>query len=83
MGTVLDQFDEWKKFLKARVDQAKTMGLTTETINNLAYEIGSFLDERVDPKNEQQRAIKELWDAGDEQERHTIAKLMVKLSEKS
>lgn len=83
MGTVLDQFDDWKKFLKGRVDQAKTMGLTDETINNLAFEIGSFLDERVDPKNEQQRAIKELWDVGDEQERHTIANLMVKLSEKA
>ena len=28
------------------------MGLTEETISNLAFEIGSFLDEKVDPKNE-------------------------------
>jgi len=83
MGTVLEQFDNWKKFLKARVEQGKNMGLTDETINNLAYEIGSFLDERVDPKNEEQRVLKELWDVGDDQDRHTIAKLMVKLTEQS
>lgn len=81
MSTVLDQFDNWKKFLKARVEQGKNMGLTEDTINNLAFEIGSFLDERVDPKNDEQRVLKELWDVGDEQERQTIAKLMVKLSE--
>lgn len=83
MGTVLDQFDNWKHFLKDRISQGKKSGLTDETINNLAYEIGSFLDERVDPKNDEQRVLKELWDVGNEQERHTIAKLMVKLSENS
>ena len=43
------------------------------------FEIGSFLDEKVDPKNEQQRALKETWDVGNEDERKTIARLMVKL----
>lgn len=83
MSTVLEQFDGWKSFLKERVAQGKNMGLSDETIANLAYEIGSFLDERVDPKNAEQAAIKQLWDVGDETERHTIAKLMVKLAEKS
>lgn len=83
MSSVLDQFDNWKKFLKDRVAQGKNIGLTEETISNLAYEIGSFLDERVDPKNSEQAVIKELWDCGDEKDRHTIAKLMVKLAEKS
>jgi len=83
MSTVLDQFDSWKKFLKDRVSQGKNLGLSEETISNLAYEIGSFLDERVDPKNSEQAAIKQLWDAGDESDRHVIAKLMVKLAEKA
>ncbi|MFC6331098.1 DUF3243 domain-containing protein [Paenibacillus septentrionalis] len=83
MSTVLDQFDSWKKFLKDRVAQGKNMGLSEDTITNLAYEIGSFLDERVDPKNNEQAILKQLWDCGDESDRHTIAKLMVKLAEKS
>lgn len=83
MSSVLDQFDSWKKFLKERVAQGKNLGLSEETIANLAYEIGSFLDERVDPKNDEQAVLKELWDVGDESDRHTIAKLMVKLAEKA
>lgn len=83
MSNVLSNFGSWKEFLSNRVDQAKGMGLNEDTISNLAYEIGSFLDEKVDPKNEEQRTLKELWDVGDESERKAIAGLMVKLVQKS
>lgn len=79
MSTVLSNFDSWKQFLADRLEQGKKLGLTEDTIANLAYEIGSFLDERVDPKNEEQRVLKEIWDAGDEDERKTLARLMCKL----
>ncbi|MCM3625883.1 DUF3243 domain-containing protein [Paenibacillus glycanilyticus] len=83
MSNVLSSFDNWKEFLSDRVAQAKSNGMSEETIKNLAYEIGSFLDEKVDPKNEQQRVLKQLWDAGDEHERKTVAGLMVKLVEQT
>ncbi|MFD1952932.1 DUF3243 domain-containing protein [Paenibacillus thailandensis] len=82
MSTVLNNFSTWKNFLEERVQHAKSMGMTDETISNLAYEIGSFLDERVDPKNDEQRVLKELWDAGDDHERHALARLMVKMVQK-
>lgn len=83
MSTVLTNFETWKHFLADRVSQAKKMGLTEDTIANLAFEIGSFLDEKVDPKNDEERVLKQLWDVGDEEERKTIARLMVRLVEKS
>ncbi|GFN31828.1 DUF3243 domain-containing protein [Paenibacillus xylaniclasticus] len=82
MSTVLSNFESWKQFLAARLEQGKKMGLSEDTIANLAYEIGSFLDERVDPKNEEQRVLKDLWDAGDENERKTLARIMCKLVDK-
>lgn len=83
MSTVLTNFDTWKNFLADRVSQAKSIGLSEDSISKLAYEIGSFLDEKVDPKNAEERAIKELWDVGSEEERQTIARLMVKLVQNS
>ncbi|MFX3634281.1 MAG: DUF3243 domain-containing protein [Candidatus Pristimantibacillus sp.] len=83
MSTVLSNFGTWKQFLAERVEQAKKMGMNEDTITNLAFEIGSFLDEKVDPKNEQERVLKELWDVGDESERKTVAGLMVKLVQHS
>lgn len=77
--SVLDNFQEWKEFLAARVDQAEDLGMDRETINDLAYEIGDYLAKMVDPKNVQERVLKDLWDVADEEEQRTIAKLMVKL----
>ena len=78
----MDQFEKWKSFLHDRVEKARKAGMSDETIANLAYQIGEFLDEHVDPKNEEERLLKELWDVGDEQERKTIARLMMKLVDK-
>ncbi|WP_028545219.1 DUF3243 domain-containing protein [Paenibacillus taiwanensis] len=83
MSSVLKNYDSWKNFLGDRVKTAKTLGMNEETIAKLAYEIGSFLDEKVDPQNLQERAIKELWDVGSDDDRKTIARLMVKLAEKN
>lgn len=79
MATVMDTYEKWKEFLGERVDQAKSAGMSEETISKLAFEIGQFLDEKVDPKNDQQRVLKELWDAGDDGDRQMLARLMVKL----
>lgn len=82
MATVLETFDKWKMFLAERVDQAKKAGMSEETISKLAFQIGEFLEEKVDPKNGEERLLKELWDVGSEEERRTIATLMVKYVDK-
>ncbi|BFH63795.1 DUF3243 domain-containing protein [Paenibacillus azoreducens] len=81
--TVIKNFDTWKKFLGERVVQAEKMGMSEETITNLAYEIGDFLEAKVDPQNSSNRALKELWDVGNKEERRTIARLMIKLAKKN
>jgi len=80
--SVLQNFDEWKSFLSERVQQAQQSGMNDKTIANLAYEMGDYLSAQVDPKNEQQRLLKELWDASDESEQQTLAKIMVKMVQK-
>ncbi|OAB45050.1 DUF3243 domain-containing protein [Paenibacillus antarcticus] len=82
-STVLRNFDTWKKFLGERVVQAEKLGMSEDTISKLAYEIGDFLDEKVDPQNPSNRALKELWEVGNKEERQTVARLMVKLAKKN
>jgi hypothetical protein len=82
MATVLKSFDKWKQFLGERVSQAELVGMSEETITKLAFQIGEYLQDKVDPKNEEERVLKELWDVGNEQERKTLAHLMVKLVNK-
>jgi hypothetical protein len=83
MSTVLSNFETWKHFLADRIEQAKKMGMNEDTISKLAFEVGSFLDEKVDPRNDEERVLKQLWDVGDEADKKTIARLMMKVAEQS
>jgi hypothetical protein len=80
--TVLSVFDKWKEFLGERVKNAQQSGMSDEVISKLAFEIGEFLANKVDPKNDEERVLKEIWDVGNDEERKTIARLMVKLVNK-
>lgn len=77
--SVLDNFRDWKAFLGERVEQAKQAGMESDTLQNVAYQIGGYLAEQVDPKNDQERLLKQLWDAYDEEQQKALASLMVKL----
>jgi hypothetical protein len=77
--SVLDNFQDWKHFLGERVNQAMQAGMQSDTLQNVAFQIGDYLSEKVDPKNEQERLLKQLWDAGDEDQRRALASMMVKL----
>lgn len=77
--TVLSTFEKWKQFLSDRVNAAENIGMGEETISKLAFQIGEFLSNKVDPENTEERVLKDLWDVADETEKKTIARLMVKL----
>ncbi|WAH37926.1 DUF3243 domain-containing protein [Alicyclobacillus dauci] len=81
--SVLGSFDNWREFLGEHVDKAQSMGLSEEQITNVASKMGDFLADRVDPKNDEQRLLKEMWDCGNDEERRAIASIMVKLSDKA
>jgi hypothetical protein len=82
MATVLKSFDKWKQFLAERVSQAESVGMSEESVTKLAFQIGEFLQDKIDPENPEERILKELWDIGNEQDRKTLARLMVKLVSK-
>ncbi|MGI6126199.1 MAG: DUF3243 domain-containing protein [Planifilum sp.] len=77
--SILDNFQDWKNFLSERVKQAEKMGMNQDTIQNLAYEIGDYLAKDVEPKNEEERLLRDMWNAADQDEQRVIAGLMVKM----
>jgi hypothetical protein len=80
--SVLDNWQQWKEFLGERLDQAESEGMNKGVINDLAYQIGDYLAAQVDPKNEQERILADLWSVANEDEQHAIANMMVKLVQK-
>lgn len=79
--SVLDNWEQWKDFLGGRLDQAKKEGMNEHVVNDLAYQVGEYLAGQVEPKNEQERVLADLWKVADEKEQHAIANVMVKLVE--
>ncbi|WP_374721822.1 DUF3243 domain-containing protein [Peribacillus tepidiphilus] len=77
--SVLDSWDQWKSFLGERLNQAESQGITGQTVSELAYEIGDYLAKQVQPKNEQEKVLADLWSVASDEEKHAIANMMVKL----
>lgn len=81
--SVLDNFSNWKEFLSDKVDTAKESGMTSNAISNVAQHVGDYLSNHVEPENEEQRVLHELWSVASEEEQQAIANVMVKLVKKS
>ena len=79
--SVLDNWDQWKNFLGDRLNQGEQQGLNESAVTNLAYEIGDYLAKQVEPQNDQERVLADLWSVASDQEKHAIASVMVKLVE--
>ncbi|OIJ17898.1 hypothetical protein BKP45_20275 [Anaerobacillus alkalidiazotrophicus] len=77
--SVLDNWDQWKDFLGDRLQQAQQEGMNDRVINDVAYQVGEYLAKQVEPKNDQERVLADLWNVASEEEQHAIANMMVKL----
>ncbi|GAB3066936.1 DUF3243 family protein [Virgibacillus ainsalahensis] len=77
--SVLDNFDTWKGFLANKLEQAQQQGMSQQTISNVAQEVGDYLAQSVDAKNEEEAVLRELWNAASEDEQQAIANTMIKL----
>ncbi|WP_449540078.1 DUF3243 family protein [Ferdinandcohnia sp. Marseille-Q9671] len=77
--SVLDNFEEWKDFLGNRLQHAKSEGMDQNVINDMAHQLGDYLASEVEPKNAQEKVLRDLWNVASEEEQQAIANVMVKL----
>lgn len=79
---ILNNWDQWKNALGNAVDLGETVGMSDKTITTVAEKVGTFLSNNVDPRNPEERLLKEMWDAADKNDRNVLAKLVVKIADK-
>lgn len=77
--SVLDNWDSWKDFLGDRLHQAQGDGMNDRAVSDIAYEVGDYLANQVDAKNDQEAMLRDLWSVASQEEQHAIANMMVKL----
>ena len=76
---VLDDFSAWKEFLGQQVDRAQNAGMSDKQIDDVAFRLGTFLADKVDPKNFQQRLLKQMWDVSSKEDQKALARIVVNL----
>ena len=79
---MMENWNKWKNFLGKAVDIGETVGMSEETITNIASKIGTYLSNNVEPRNQEEKLLKELWDVADDYDKKVLAKLIVKISDK-
>jgi len=74
-------WNTWKKALGKAVRTADVVGISDDTVDKLAYRLGDFFANNLDPANREQRLLKELWEVGEEGEKKALAKMITRLVE--
>ncbi|MBG9455243.1 hypothetical protein ABE61_14555 [Lysinibacillus sphaericus] len=77
--TILENWHKWTSFLGQNVMRAESSGVPSQMIQQAAVQIGEYLATNVDPKNEQERVLSDLWGVASEEEKHALANCVVKL----
>ena len=76
---VLDSWQQWTSFLGKQVEDAKDIGMPKKVIEKAAVQIGEYLAKNVDPQNEQERVLSDLWAVASSDEKQSIASCVIKL----
>jgi hypothetical protein len=79
---ILKDWTEWKNTLGNAVDLGQTVGMSDNAITNVAEKVGTFLANNVDPRNPEERLLKEMWDVSDINDKNVLAKLIVRITDK-
>jgi len=76
---ILSSFEGFKDYLSEKVEKADKLGLNEEQIAKAAQKVGDYLAAKEEPRNREEKLLQELWKAGNEEEQHKLAHLLVKL----
>ena len=76
---ILQNFDNFTEYLEGKVELGKKLGMDEEKLAQSAEKVGDYLSRREEPRNREEKLLQELWKVGNEEQRHQLAHMLVKL----
>lgn len=80
---ILSNFESFKSYLSKRIELAETIGLNEEQLAKTAEKIADYLAAHEEPRNSEEKLLQELWKVGEQEERHKLAHMLVRLAQTS
>ena len=77
-----DSFEQFREQLHVQVERAEQLGASRGDLVAGAKHIGTWLSQQVQPKNPEQRLLKELWEVSDSREQQALASSLVKMADR-
>ncbi|PLT28575.1 DUF3243 domain-containing protein [Peribacillus deserti] len=76
---ILSNFDSFKSYLGEKVSKGESLGLGEEQLAKLTQKVAGYLAEHEEPRNREEYLLQQLWKTGNEEERHMLSHMLVKL----
>ncbi|PLR85707.1 DUF3243 domain-containing protein [Bacillus sp. V33-4] len=76
---ILANFDQFKSYLGDKVSKGMKLGLDEEHLANAAQKVGDYLAQKEEPRNREEKLLQELWQVGNQEEKHMLAHMLVRL----
>ncbi|MGP4082282.1 DUF3243 family protein [Pseudalkalibacillus sp. R45] len=78
---ILQNFDVFKEYLGKRVRVGEKLGMSEEQLAKTAEKVADYLAENEEPRNREEKLLKELWSVGDKEQQHMLAHMLVRMVE--
>jgi hypothetical protein len=76
---VLSSFETFKSYLGDKVAKGEKLGMKEEQLAMTAQKVADYLADHEEPRNREEKLLQELWKAGNEEEQHKLAHMLVKM----
>ncbi|UCF58766.1 MAG: DUF3243 family protein [Candidatus Bathyarchaeota archaeon] len=78
----MKDWNTWRSTIREAISQARNLGLSDETIQELSEAFANFLSEKVCPATPEEELLKEMWDISNPEERKVLTQIFFKMIEK-
>lgn len=75
---ILESFDAFKQYLRKRVSLGESLGLNEEQMSEVAQKVADILAAKEEPRNREEKLLQELWNAANQEEKYTLARVLVR-----
>ncbi|WP_054637238.1 DUF3243 family protein [Thalassobacillus sp. C254] len=80
---ILESFSEFQQYLKGKVEKGESLGLSEEQMAKGAERVAEYLKNHESPKNTEEKLLQEMWQVAEDDEKHKMAHVLVKLAKKA
>ncbi|WP_349409885.1 DUF3243 domain-containing protein [Pseudalkalibacillus sp. SCS-8] len=78
---IMESFETFKDYLGDQVHKGEKLGLDEEGLRKGAKRVGDYLAKHEEPRNREEKVLNELWNVANDEERHHMARVLVRLAD--